>query len=86
MAKVDRFEDLDVWKNARILAKAIYSLAQKGPLSKDFGLRDQTLDEDAQVRFAGNFGPPAKTTSGRVYTGVKHPAVMPRFVIARPPN
>ena len=39
-------------------------------------LRDQTLDEDAQVRFAGNFGPPAKTTSGRVYTGVKHPAVM----------
>jgi four helix bundle protein len=41
MAKVDRFEDLEVWKNARILAKLIYTLAQKGALSKDFGLRDQ---------------------------------------------
>jgi taurine dioxygenase len=39
-------------------------------------LRNQTLDEDAQVRFAENFGPPAKTTSGRTYSGVKHPSVM----------
>jgi alpha-ketoglutarate-dependent taurine dioxygenase len=39
-------------------------------------LRNQTLDEDAQVRFAENFGPPAKTTSGRKFAGVKHPAVM----------
>src|ERR1700752_2288787 len=28
-------------------------------------LRDQTLDEDAQVRFAESFGTLAKTTSGR---------------------
>ena len=38
-------------------------------------LRDQTLDEDAQVRFAEMFGPPAKITSGRTFS-VKHPAVM----------
>jgi taurine dioxygenase len=38
-------------------------------------LRDQTLDEDAQVRFAETFGPPAKITSGRTFS-VKHPSVM----------
>jgi taurine dioxygenase len=39
-------------------------------------LRNQTLDEDAQVRFAEAFGPPAKTSSGRTFAGVKHPSVM----------
>jgi taurine dioxygenase len=38
-------------------------------------LRDQTLDEDAQVRFAETFGPPAKITSGRTFS-TKHPSVM----------
>src|SRR6478672_9431918 len=38
-------------------------------------LRDQTLDEDAQVRFAETFGPPAKNTSGRTFSA-KHPSVM----------
>lgn len=39
-------------------------------------LRNQVLDEDAQVRFAETFGPPARSTSGRTYKGVKNPAVM----------
>jgi len=38
-------------------------------------LRNQTLDEDTQVRFAETFCPPAKTTSGRSYSA-KHPSVM----------
>ena len=38
-------------------------------------LRNQTLDEDAQVRFAETFGPPAKVSSGRKYSD-KHPSVM----------
>ena len=38
-------------------------------------LRNQTLDEDTQVRFAETFGAPAKTTSGRTFS-VKHPSVM----------
>src|SRR4051812_42758492 len=38
-------------------------------------LRDQVLDEEAQVRFAETFGPPAKVTSGRTFS-VKHPNVM----------
>jgi taurine dioxygenase len=39
-------------------------------------VRNQTLDEDAEVRFAETFGTLAKTTSGRKYDGIKHPAVM----------
>src|SRR6267378_5136137 len=38
-------------------------------------LRDQLLDEDAQVRFAEMFGPPAPVTSGRSFSA-KHPSVM----------
>jgi taurine dioxygenase len=38
-------------------------------------LRNQSLDEDAQVRFAETFGPPSKVTSGRTYSD-RHPAVM----------
>ena len=38
-------------------------------------LRGQVLDEDAQVRFAQAFGPPAKLTSGRSFSA-KHPSVM----------
>ncbi len=41
MAKVDRFEDLDVWKNARKLAALIYRLTQQERFAKDFGLKDQ---------------------------------------------
>ena len=38
-------------------------------------LRNQMLDEDAQVRFAETFGTLAKTTSGRAFSA-KHPSVM----------
>jgi four helix bundle protein len=36
-----KFEDLDAWKDARLLVSAVYSLTREGPLSRDFGLRDQ---------------------------------------------
>ena len=38
-------------------------------------LRDQVLDEDAQVRFAQTFGPPSRITSGRAFSA-RHPSVM----------
>src|SRR5437868_2537640 len=38
-------------------------------------LRNQTLDEDSEVRFAETFGPPAKITSGHTFS-TKHPSVM----------
>lgn len=41
MATVERFEDLDVWQNARELTNRIYKHTRQDPFAKDFGLRDQ---------------------------------------------
>jgi four helix bundle protein len=41
MPKVERFEDLEVWKNARKLANMVYRVTQNEQFSKDFGLKDQ---------------------------------------------
>jgi four helix bundle protein len=35
------FEDLEVWKKARELAKKVYAINREGTFSKDFKLRDQ---------------------------------------------
>jgi four helix bundle protein len=39
--KIEKFEDLDSWKVARELTKAVYSVTKKEKFSRDFGLRDQ---------------------------------------------
>ncbi len=41
MATVHRFEDLEIWRKSRFLAKEIYTLTNEGPLCKNFRLRDQ---------------------------------------------
>ena len=41
MASVQKFEELEVWQEARQLVKAIYCTTQEGNFAKDFGLRDQ---------------------------------------------
>ena len=41
MAKVERFEDLEVWKKARVLTRRVYELTRAGEAAKDFGYRDQ---------------------------------------------
>ncbi len=41
MAKVEKFEDLRCWQEARILVKEIYLLTEKGKLAKDFDTRSQ---------------------------------------------
>jgi len=41
MGTARRFEDLDVWQNARKLANMIYDLTGKEPFARDFGLKDQ---------------------------------------------
>jgi four helix bundle protein len=41
MPKITAFENLNCWKEARILVKHIYSVITTPPFSKDFGLRDQ---------------------------------------------
>lgn len=41
MPTVQRFEDLEIWKKARLLATEIYQLTFIEPLSNDFRLKDQ---------------------------------------------
>jgi len=41
MAKVERFEELQCWQEARVLVKMIYSICANGKISKDFGFQDQ---------------------------------------------
>lgn len=39
--KVERFEDLDCWKQARILSNLVYDLCETRSLGRDGRLRDQ---------------------------------------------
>ncbi len=41
MATVKSFEELDVWKRARVFAKRIYGLTNDGTFAKDYSLKDQ---------------------------------------------
>ena len=41
MSTIQKFEDLEVWKNARILSDKIYPLTFKEPISNDFRIKDQ---------------------------------------------
>ena len=41
MSKINYFEEIEAWKNARVLSQKIYNLTRTGYFSKDFGLKDQ---------------------------------------------
>lgn len=39
--KIERFEDLECWKESRILVKMVYQATATEPFYRDFGLKDQ---------------------------------------------
>ncbi len=41
MARIECFEDIEAWQDARILVKNIYEATAEGRFARDFGLRDQ---------------------------------------------
>ncbi len=41
MARIERFEDIEAWQDARILVKRVYGIMGEGRFARDFGLRDQ---------------------------------------------
>lgn len=41
MAKIERFEDLEVWQIAKQIAIEIYRISDLEPIKSDFGLKDQ---------------------------------------------
>lgn len=40
--KIEKFEDIKAWQEARRLTNLVYHLSKKGTFSRDFALRDQT--------------------------------------------
>src|SRR6266478_7899310 len=41
MGKIERFEDIVAWQEARVLTKEIYACTKVGGFAKDYGLKDQ---------------------------------------------
>ena len=39
--KIEKFEDLEIWQEARELCKTIFDITEKEPFKKDFKFRDQ---------------------------------------------
>lgn len=46
---IQRFEELEIWKNSRLLCGKIRDLSLNSPLSKDFSLKDQILRSSGSV-------------------------------------
>jgi four helix bundle protein len=46
---IQRFEDLEIWKNARILGKNVREISINSVLAKDFSLKDQILRSNGSV-------------------------------------
>jgi four helix bundle protein len=55
---IERFEELEIWQNARTLNKLIYQVSTQGSFSKDFGLKDQIRrsSESIMDNIAEGFG------------------------------
>ena len=49
MATIKRFEDLEIWIEARRLSKEIILISKTTELNKDFRLRDQIKDSSGSV-------------------------------------
>lgn len=47
--KIQRFEDLECWKEARILMKMIYEIAKNNYILKDYRLKDQITGASISV-------------------------------------
>jgi len=47
--KIDRFEDLEVWKEARKLSKMVYDATLIDPFKSDFKLKDQIRASSGSV-------------------------------------
>jgi len=49
MPKITAFEELNCWKESRILVKEVYLMTNKPSFSKDYGLKDQTQRASVSV-------------------------------------
>jgi len=47
--KIERFEDLEIWKEARELCTCVFSVTSSEPFGKDFRFRDQIRASSGSV-------------------------------------
>ena len=47
--KIERFEDIQAWQEARVLANLVYDATDAGAFAKDFGLRNQIREAAGSV-------------------------------------
>jgi four helix bundle protein len=47
--RIERFEDIEAWKEARKLVNMIYDISDKENFSKDFGLKNQIRNASVSV-------------------------------------
>ncbi len=47
--KIERFEDIEGWQEARLLARMVYGVSSKGRFARDFPLRRQIEEAAASV-------------------------------------
>ena len=47
--KIERFEDIEGWKQGRVLAKMVYAATRKTRFARDYGLKDQTQRASVSV-------------------------------------
>ena len=49
VVKIERFEDIRAWQEARVLANMVYDATNTGAFRRDFGLRDQIREAAGSV-------------------------------------
>ena len=49
MAKVERFEDLRIWQEARILCQEVYDISNRESFARDFALKNQIRASSGSV-------------------------------------
>ena len=56
--KIERFEDIQSWQEARKLTNEVYKVTRRGEFSRDYGLRDQIRRASVSVmsNIAEGFG------------------------------
>ena len=47
--KIEKFEDLEIWKLSRVLCKSIYLITIQEPFSHDYKLRDQIRTSSGSI-------------------------------------
>src|ERR1035437_8165273 len=49
MSTIKTFEDLEIWKLARLLCQGVFEVTRHDPFSKDFGLKNQINNSSGSV-------------------------------------